>query len=610
MTFSQRNDPKSLMKASIKTKGIDFSSRGRLFLSAILIISSLVAITVGCGTPVTSKIQALPPAFPWWDKQWKYRVKVTLISHSPVESDFGASSPVDFSSLLSRIGISQFIFDEQSIRVIEYDSAGKIIDDDVPFEFNNAQNQGTSNGIFSIVVKGETLPDKKRNYFIYFDSTENGSKPVFTSGLPAGIPVCNYEGIFNCDRSRILFLASPEISGNNLSFPEFRGVFYGVADYRNITDAEIDSDINRIKSSGFNAVFLSIDSRFIEANRNLTSPNSLDKLIAGLRANEIKVHLRYSIIRYKNEATSPELKDHPDWAVKNNKLESIRDTVDLAIPAVYEYEKNAIYYIAERYQPDGIHLEEPYYRGDSSYTLEFRSLVHKQFGYDPLAPPKGANAALAIQTIQEQIISRFLADIRSYLNKNFPTIALSANGPSILQRSRGYDLPTWINQGYLDFYVPQIYDQDVFLYISKVDDLLSVVGPYIHLHIATFAMTDDKAPLFSQIDLVADTGAGGMSVFSYSGLEDEDLTTLNSIYSDNQLSNGYYVKGKVVSSSNTPPYSILLENQVVETNPQSEYILYAMPGSYTVIVKKGQKELLKENITIHGNTLLDLTVQD
>jgi uncharacterized lipoprotein YddW (UPF0748 family) len=610
MIFSCWSDPKKFMKCSINLKGIEFSSRSRTFLSAVLILTSLVLITAGCTTAAMSNNLGLPPAFPWWDKQWKYRVRTTLVSHSLVDGDFAASSPVDFSSLLTRIGISQFIFDEQSIRVVEYDITGEIIDEAVPFEFNNNLNKGTTVGTITIAVKGLTMPDVKRTYYIYFDSSENGKKPAQPSGLPAGIPVCNNEGIFNCDESRILFLASPEISGQNLAFPEFRAVFYGNADYRHIDDSEFESDINHIKSGGFNAVFLSVNSTFIETNRDSDSLNVLDKLINKLHADGIKVHLRYSIILNKNKDSSPELKNHPEWAVLNNKLEPLVDTVDLAIPQVYEYEKSAIFYLAERYHPDGIHLEEPYYRPYSSYTTDFRNLVQKQFGYDPLFPPKGANAFAAIQTVQEQIIENFLKDIRNYLTKNYPTMALSANGPSVVVKSRGYDLERWASQGYLDFYVPQIYDQDVFQYISKAEDMLTIVGPYLHLNVATFAMADDKSPLYSEIDLIKDTGAEGVGIFQYRGLTDENLVKIQAINLDYKTPNGYFIKGKVISSSTTPPYSVNLEDQVVETDLAGEYILYAMPGSYTVTVQKEKKELLKENIHIHGNTLLDLTVQD
>ncbi|MHC4166433.1 MAG: FG-GAP repeat domain-containing protein [Planctomycetota bacterium] len=76
---------------------------------------------------------------------------------------------IDFRQLLTRSG-SRMPFNEKAMRLTEVDAAGKIIDDSVPFQFDEAPDfnrQSNAKGTLTFVAEGKTPADSTRTFHLY-----------------------------------------------------------------------------------------------------------------------------------------------------------------------------------------------------------------------------------------------------------------------------------------------------------------------------------------------------------------------------------------------------------------------------------------------------------
>lgn len=97
---------------------------------------------------------------PWWDPAYSHRLPVQARaagverSHKPVEVD------VDFGSPPGP--------DARSLRLVEVDANGWVLDDSVPFQFEKATSGADSNrGTLVFILTGTTPADASRRYYAY-----------------------------------------------------------------------------------------------------------------------------------------------------------------------------------------------------------------------------------------------------------------------------------------------------------------------------------------------------------------------------------------------------------------------------------------------------------
>ncbi|MCX9009629.1 MAG: PGF-pre-PGF domain-containing protein [Candidatus Methanoperedens sp.] len=125
------------------------------------------------------------PSVPWWDASRRFRLPVTAGAagferfEKPVEVD------LNFTQLLSGPGQTGTL-DENSIRVVETDSAGKVLNASVPFQFDkdpdfNAATKASGTIVF--MMDGATQASGTRYYYIYFDLTGTSYSPLFVAPL-------------------------------------------------------------------------------------------------------------------------------------------------------------------------------------------------------------------------------------------------------------------------------------------------------------------------------------------------------------------------------------------------------------------------------------------
>jgi uncharacterized membrane protein len=124
--------------------------------------------------------------FRWWDTAWHYRVGLEVNSTGYNRTNWTIEYDINFTYLLNNMSVYGAL-DENSTRVVEYNTTGSILWE-VPSQFDRADNYNESSNAAGTVVfmmNGTTAADQKRYFFVYFDTTEHGSKnkPSYTTDL-------------------------------------------------------------------------------------------------------------------------------------------------------------------------------------------------------------------------------------------------------------------------------------------------------------------------------------------------------------------------------------------------------------------------------------------
>ena len=116
---------------------------------------------------------------PWWNSSWHYRVRITADAAGYARYNKMAESPVNFTQLLTAMGKSGTL-DENSLRVIETNAAGTVLNDAVPFQFDKDTDYNAAtkaSGTVVVFMTGTTASSAARYYDVYFDVTGGSFTP-------------------------------------------------------------------------------------------------------------------------------------------------------------------------------------------------------------------------------------------------------------------------------------------------------------------------------------------------------------------------------------------------------------------------------------------------
>src|SRR5690606_13312829 len=92
----------------------------------------------------------------WWDTDWDYRVEVTADAAGYARKNKPAEFDLNFSQLWTSLGKTGTL-DPNSIRVVEVDGSGDVIDADVPFQFDKAADYNAASkaaGTLVLIMEG------------------------------------------------------------------------------------------------------------------------------------------------------------------------------------------------------------------------------------------------------------------------------------------------------------------------------------------------------------------------------------------------------------------------------------------------------------------------
>ena len=116
----------------------------------------------------------------WWDAAWRYRLYIEVSAGGYERYDKPAEVPLD----LVELNIDNAV-DEGSLRVVEVDESGGVIDDAVSFQFDKAEDAADAEAALVLMLKGTTQAHATRRFHLYFDSVEAGHPPASVPTLVA-----------------------------------------------------------------------------------------------------------------------------------------------------------------------------------------------------------------------------------------------------------------------------------------------------------------------------------------------------------------------------------------------------------------------------------------
>ena len=112
----------------------------------------------------------LQPALPWWNNQWDYRVLVRVGANGVARTNQPVLLDLNFTQLLAEIDQPD-TFDATSIRVVEIDGDGQVLNENVPFQFEpwgGYDPAAYAAGQLVIGLSGSTSSSQTRLFHIYF----------------------------------------------------------------------------------------------------------------------------------------------------------------------------------------------------------------------------------------------------------------------------------------------------------------------------------------------------------------------------------------------------------------------------------------------------------
>ena len=116
----------------------------------------------------------------WWNASWRFRFPVRVDASGYSRQEKPVEIPVNFTQLMAGVGESGE-FSEASIRVLEVDGQGAIINDSVAFQFDRdaAYNASTqASGTLTILMSGTTAAAATREFHVYFGRTDHAYTPA------------------------------------------------------------------------------------------------------------------------------------------------------------------------------------------------------------------------------------------------------------------------------------------------------------------------------------------------------------------------------------------------------------------------------------------------
>ena len=122
----------------------------------------------------------LAPPNRWWRSEWQYRMPITVDAGDIPRQDKPVEVAIDFSALFESLGAAQTL-DLNSLRVVEVDAEGAVLDNNVPFQFDPAPDfdaAGNASGTLIFLLPGATAVNATRVFHLYFDVAGRGFTPA------------------------------------------------------------------------------------------------------------------------------------------------------------------------------------------------------------------------------------------------------------------------------------------------------------------------------------------------------------------------------------------------------------------------------------------------
>lgn len=309
-----------------------------------------------------------------------------------------------------------------------------------------------------------------------------------------------------------------------ISVNEWGGIFS--------TKASIDQIIENVSYMNGDAIIMYVGSEYYEAVRDPTrgswdsraSWNMLEYAITKAHERNIQLHVAIGV----NIMSLPTRAEKRLWGTKYNIVSrsGMADDVriDPAFKEVQDYEAGLLGFIANHYPTlDGIHIEEPFYTGQS-YSTAMRARVQVKYGYDPLTRPEYQMVPI-IDDVARDIFIEFFTKIRASVNanKSNPNLTLSANAADRYRPVHGFDPGYMSDNDLLDWYAAQTNKLSLSAFESSVKKVKIEVNdiPVVPVAYITFSsiFPNTNQAFLNQVEKTCEYGGYAEWIFAYAWRE-------------------------------------------------------------------------------------------
>lgn len=116
----------------------------------------------------------------WWNSSWHYRIRLDINTSGENRTDWPVEYDINFTYLLQNMSESGTL-DNLSLRLVEYNLTDGSVMHELPVQFDpdgNYNSSESATGEVIFILNGTTWynESKDRNFYLYFDTVENGPK--------------------------------------------------------------------------------------------------------------------------------------------------------------------------------------------------------------------------------------------------------------------------------------------------------------------------------------------------------------------------------------------------------------------------------------------------
>lgn len=332
------------------------------------------------------------------------------------------------------------------------------------------------------------------------------------------------------------------------------------------TPAAIEATLDRMKSTGFNMIFLetiyqgytifpsdaAAAAGVAQQRPNMVGFDPLQVWIDGAHARGIEVHPwvhTFFVGSNQTGGVGPVLSAHPEWAAiqrqdvgKPGLHPSLAEEgyyfLDPAIPAARAYVQSLLAELMTDYDIDGIHLDyirypvsQPWQSAGYSYSDYSRQTFAAKHGVDPYTlTPDSPQWATWTQWRVDTITS-FVGEVRAAQQQKAPTIALSAAvfaDPKDGIDKKFQDWGAWVDKGYVDLLTGMSFGTSGESVARDTTVMRERVGRLNYLYTATYGPFRGSTPdiVLDQLGAVTDASSDGVGLFAYNQLSNEQAQAL------------------------------------------------------------------------------------
>lgn len=302
----------------------------------------------------------------------------------------------------------------------------------------------------------------------------------------------------------------------------------------------VDAGFNLLMPWTVSGYLMAVENASLQDAHPSASWDALAVLLEEADAQKVNVDIWYSFSEYrgpKSPEFDPKYGGDQAWrAIHSDKFKTGKDEADGAWnvcvqhAAARRWQLELLDRALKRYPTArGLQIEEPGYdSGQYCLCALCRRLFNEIHGI-PLEEHLQSQQAQDLKTIGN---SAFVWELREYLRAKHPQMTFTVNGGSDWRRDRrrGRDWGRWALSGWMDAFIPQVYEENIESFRRQlhrtIDDLGSACAVQAGLALAWSEGKNDIATVMRQIDAAREIGAKGILLFHGAAFTDADLKQL------------------------------------------------------------------------------------